>query len=318
MNVFLASAGVPAEHSAINTWRQLARAGSRHHVVDDPSAADVVLFTECHQLGSDWKLTAIRDSWIARSFPHRVMVYDQRDRPWLAFPGAYVSMPSSSFETEFQVAAGYVPVPGSAALRVAGRDLLVSFVGAATHPVRHRIFATSHPRALFEEALPVMFVGEETPEHRSRRTHFRETIARSSFVLCPRGHGTTTFRLFEVMAAARVPVVISDEWVPTAGPAWDRFSLQWPENRSIDELLQMLEGHESDATEMGLLAAEAFHSHFASDVVFDRVMDGLAEMVSRDGLRRFPTRGRRNRAYWRLVAAENLGRRVDRLRAARR
>jgi hypothetical protein len=51
-------------------------------------------------------------------------------------------------------------------------------------------------------------------------------IAWSKFVLCPRGYACSRWRLFETMMAGRVPVIISDQWVPPEGPAWERFSVR--------------------------------------------------------------------------------------------
>ena len=41
-------------------------------------------------------------------------------------------------------------------------------------------------------------------------------IRRTRFVLCPRGQGVSSIRLFEVMKSGRVPVIISDAFVPPA------------------------------------------------------------------------------------------------------
>src|ERR1041385_4875007 len=41
-------------------------------------------------------------------------------------------------------------------------------------------------------------------------------------------------------AAGRVPVVISDPWVPPRGPDWDALPIRWPEGRT-DGLVEALE-----------------------------------------------------------------------------
>src|SRR2546423_191766 len=109
--ILLASAGIPDLYSAIGGWRALAALDERHrhHLVEDPDAADIVLFTECHQLSDDWRLDGIRHSGLATTHCDKVYVYDQRDRPWCAFPGVYASMPQRWFEPRHQVAWSYVP-----------------------------------------------------------------------------------------------------------------------------------------------------------------------------------------------------------------
>ena len=100
MRVYLAATGViERRRSPILAFERLASTDvrGRHGLVDDPEEADLMLFTECHLLGTDWRLTAIRDSDDHRRFPSKTMVYDERDRPWGAFPGVYVSMPKRFF-----------------------------------------------------------------------------------------------------------------------------------------------------------------------------------------------------------------------------
>src|SRR4051812_8140793 len=76
-----------------------------HGVVADPSAADVVLFPQCHVV--DWRLRAIRDHEFVTQYRDKVMVYDIRDRPWRSFPGLYVSTPARQFDAGSQRAWGY-------------------------------------------------------------------------------------------------------------------------------------------------------------------------------------------------------------------
>ena len=56
----------------------------------------------------------------------------------------------------------------------------------------------------------------------------------------PRGLGVSSVRLFDTMRMARVPVILSDEWVEPIGPAWREFSLRIPERdfHCIPDLLE--------------------------------------------------------------------------------
>jgi hypothetical protein len=46
--------------------------------------------------------------------------------------------------------------------------------------------------------------------------HWRDVMARSTFSLCPRGLGRTSFRLYEALAVGSIPIYIWDdiEWLP--------------------------------------------------------------------------------------------------------
>jgi hypothetical protein len=180
----------------------------------------------------------------------------------------------------------------------------VSFLGSPTHPVRRELVALRHPRGHFDSVEGFLFHDWRSRDFAERRRHFAEVLFRSQFVLCPRGHGTSSIRLFEALAAGRVPVVISDQWVPPAGPDWDAISLRWPERGGFDALLQHLEDREPEAAAMGARARDAFTEWFAAPVWFDRAIEGLADLTARRGDADFPPRGIRRGAYGRLVAAD--------------
>lgn len=314
--IHLATVGVPKQYSAVGDWEHVARLDrvGEHTLVDDPEGADIVLFTECNQLGGDWRLGVIRSSETARRHRERTFVYDQRDRPWCAFPGVYVSMPASAFDHRRQAATSYVPAPephrrlGLEAPPDVAPDLLASFVGSATHAVRQPIFELRSPRLHVERVEDFMFHDSTSVDFEERRRRFAEVLFRSKFVLCPRGHGTASIRLFESLAAGRVPVVISDQWMAPPGPEWDRFAVRWSEQDPLEPLLDYLEELEPRASAMGALARQAFLDWFAPDVLFHRVATQLDELRRGGAARGFPTRGRRGRAYARLAVAETLGR----------
>jgi hypothetical protein len=309
MKVYLASAGVPPEWSAIPEYsQQLAeqRGPQRHHEVHDPAEADVVLFTDCHVIpSSDWALKAITSSEVARRFPHKVAIHNERARPWCRLPGVYVSMPASGFVARWQVAGTYFALdPLAASERLVGAaaepDILVSFVGGATHPCRDAIFRIRDPRSYVQRVDGFLLHDVQSERYDELRQHFADVVHRSKFVLCPRGHGTSSFRLYETMSAGRVPVIIADDWVPPIGPRWDEISIRWPEAH-IDDLPRHLAGRELEAAAMGARARDAYERWFARDVVLAHQLDHLEALTDSKGFSEFPRGGCRNRQYFRTL-----------------
>ena len=184
-----------------------------HHIVNDAESSDLVLFPHCHMLPTDWRLTTIREHPLVKHHREKVVVYDERDRPWCAFPGVYVSMPSPDFDRRAQKSWGYFRLPQTIAPRE-DPDLLFSFIGSPSDRTRQMLFQLHHPSAFVEEVRGFTFFDPSTPHFEERRTRFREIVGRSRFVLCPRGKGTSSFRIFEALSAGRVPVIIADEWMP--------------------------------------------------------------------------------------------------------
>ncbi len=121
-------------------------------------------------------------------------------------------------------------------------------------------------------------------------------------MLCPRGAGTSSIRLYETIAAGRVPVIIADQWVAPSGPHWEEFSIRWPEHR-VRDLPAFLAAIEPDAASMGRLAREAFDRWFAPDVALSLLLDQLDERRRAPDYAEFPAAGIRDGQYRRAGAA---------------
>jgi hypothetical protein len=113
---------------------------------------------------------------------------------------------------------------------------------------------------------------------------YGEISKASKFILCPRGMGTSSVRLFDTMRMGRVPVIISDQWVEPQGPCWEKFSLRVPE-ADFARLPALLEEHEAVAVEMGLLARAQWEEWFSERVCFHRVVEWCLDIKRR---RRLP------------------------------
>lgn len=291
------------------------RGGVQAWLTDDPDEADLVLFTQASML--PWQRRPILEHPTRLRHRDRSIVYDPGDRPWCAMPGIYTSMPSRAFRSPFQEAWGYADIEESrfVPLRTADRDLLFSFVGSLTHRCREPLLRLRHPRGVVDRTDGFVYWDPDSPAFVARRERFDDLLGRASFVLCPRGHGTASFRLFEVMAAGRVPVIISDDWVPPIGPDWSTFTLRIAEG-DLERLPALLEATEDRAVDMGRLAASTYDRWFANAVSFTRLAEAGIRIVQRSPLERFPRHGIRDSHRLRLAAAAALG--GARARLARR
>ncbi len=309
MKVHFATTRSTVAHTCVPAMVELLqnqRAPCGHVGVEDPADADVILFPDCHLMPKDWKLDEIVTSEAGRRFPHKIAVYDERDTPWCRFPGIYVSMPASHFARRWQVAGSYYGIRDPA-IRLdvdpaqIEQDLLFSFVGGRTHPCRDAIFRLQGPRVHIESPEGFVFYDPSSVRFDERRKSFAETLFRSKFVLCPRGAGTSSIRLYETLAAGRVPVIISDQWVPPAGPRWDQFSFRWPEDR-VGELPRLLHETEAAAESMGRRARAAYEEWFAADVALSSVLDQLEARRRAPDFADFPAGGRHDGQYLRAGA----------------
>ena len=298
---------VPSVRAQLNSQREAHRLVE----VDDPVNADIILFTECQLLPSDWRMNAISRSEIARAFPHTIAVYDERDRPWSSLPGIYVSMPRRAVNPTWQVAGSYWHIDqpadrlGPGYVAPGHPQYLYSFVGSPTHKCRRSIFSLpASGRARVVRIDDFLFYDSTPPRFEERRQRFAGIVFESSFVLCPRGRGLSSIRLYEVLAAGRVPVIIADDWVAPTGPDWPSCSLRWPESR-IAELPAERERLEPKAHEMGRVARLALEAWFATDVALTVQIGQLAALLATNSRQDFPSRRVRD-AYFRKVRKDEF------------
>jgi hypothetical protein len=293
MKVFVSEVRRP---DAPGRFDQLAAASTtqRHGIADSPDDADIVLFTDVHY--DDWRRRSLRKDPLLLAHRDRTLVYDEADRPWLAWPGIYASMPRSRFDLRWQRAWLYPMVEEVrfVPLRTEQPTQLVSFTGSPTHGCREPLFGLRDPRLRVTRVEGFMFYDRSSRDFDARRAAYERVIADSHFVLCPRGHGTGSFRLQEVLAAGRVPVVISDEWVPPHNVDLSRCVIRWPE-RAYDGLLDHLASiGEDELRAMQADAAEVFDRYFSRATSFDRIVDLAVDILATRPARAFPTHGWRN------------------------
>ena len=300
MNVcFAATDKFPVEWSYIALFTELAardRVGA-HVVTTDPDSADLILFVD-PQLPHRWTLEAIRAHPFVSKYPDKTFIYDERDLSWCALPGIYPSVLASVYDARRQRSYSYfrdfgTPQTAETLAEAAPPDLLFSFLGANNHRVRRQVLGLTHPRALIEDTSRLKiydFTGENTEEAAQevaqRRRLFAETLRRSQYVLCPRGRGASSFRIFETLRAGRVPVIISDEWTEPEGPDWEGCRLRVRE-ADVKRIPALLEAQEGTFGEMSQNALQVYAEWFAPDVIFHQIMEKCEELLQR-GARPIP------------------------------
>lgn len=251
-----------------------------HSLADDPETADLILFLDGHQHYRDLELNAIRRHPLVMRHREKAFIYSEVDQPWCAMPGLYVAMPKPSFEPQRQRACAYLTLPNPlvAAGPEAEPDLLFSFMGRGGNRTRERILSLKHPRASIVDTSAVDFFGDPTQAVEQQRKRYAETMGRSKFVLCPAGAGPSSFRIFETLAAGRVPVIVSDLWVPPAGPKWADCAIFVPE-KEIERMGEILEEAEAGFPAMARAARGAWEEWFAPEVLFHRMTEALKDIM---------------------------------------
>lgn len=277
----------------------------RHSLTGDAEIADIILFVDLHQRPGGVLLSLLYQHPLVRRYRDKVFVYDERDRPWLTFPGLYTSVRRSAFDPRRQRSCPYIRLNNSLQEpQNSHPDLLFSFQGAQTHPCREAVLALNHPRALVENTSNFnFFEGLESESAKlAQKRHYTQTVGRSKFVLCPRGHGPSSFRLFETLSIGHVPVIISDEWVAPEGPNWGDCSLLVRE-ADINSIPHLLEEREADFLALSQAAHEIYQEWFSHQVLWNRMMDWCEDLL-RNGIVGHKKFYRFDRFYLRAAAEQ--------------
>ena len=212
MKVFLTSAyedpepiGALKRYAAVDGVRE-------HHVVASAEDADVILFVENSHYSDDFFFRRLLAHPVLKRFPSKTLMYNEQDRPFHVIPGLYVSMPRSRFDGRRQRACAFIQDLNDYFDDFTGADtsyepdLLYSFLGRGHRGVRASILSVRHPRGLVEDTSHFdpfsSKAGETAADTYQRRNWYVEVMSRSRFALCPRGAGTSTYRVYEAM---RIP-----------------------------------------------------------------------------------------------------------------
>ncbi len=300
MRLFITSAYPDLE--PLKSFRAIAAHGVRHRVAESPQSADAILFVENSHYHDDLFFSRLKRNPLVHRFREQTFMYNEHDRPWLLLPGLYCSMPARWFDRSRQIATRYIRLLNPVDVSTSSGDLLVSFMGRARTALRKRIVCLSHPNSVFTDTsdFSAFFSGTDTPNHKK----YADVLRRSKFVVCPRGVGTSSIRLFECLRAGRVPIIVSDQWVEPEGPDWSTCSIRVPE-RDVERIPQIAEEAESRWREMASAARKVWATYFDDKVYFDRVGDALTALLSRRSWResraqRMPTVPG---TYWRVRMA---------------
>jgi hypothetical protein len=243
------------------------QAATAHTLVPDPDAADLVL-APIQFTGYGPCFERLRRSPAYRRHAHKLVVYCPDDNQFPALRGLYPAAPRRWVARGWAMPAHYVSAHIQKFRFVAdelrSKDVLFSFVGSRTHPVRERILRLQHPGVVVIDSTPTgkaRYWWEGPNKDRFFAT-FRDVTRRSQFVICPRGISPSSIRLFEAMEAATVPVIVADDLELPRGPTWELFSVRVRE-REVDTIPALIDRIKDRAAEMGWAARRAWKAYFS-------------------------------------------------------
>jgi hypothetical protein len=252
--------------------------------VHNPEEADIIVIFE------KWTFNRVKtyiDELYACSlvmdFPNKVFTMNDDDFPCGFLPGLYISLRPKTYNPLRHRTCCYAGTINEFIDEYYKEafstkpSLLFSFRGNIdNHPVRRRILMKYSNRSDSKMTAINLFHHEYTAEQKKQ---YIQEILNSYFVLCPGGFSPSSYRLYEVMALARCPVIISDSWIPIEGIAWDKCSIKVRESQ-IRLIPKVLQERKEDAIRLGLNARKVWEDNFSEESRFQRYMDYIIDIYS--------------------------------------
>ena len=147
--------------------------------------------------------------------------------------------------------------------------MLWSFTGTVSNaPVRQRLAELNDPEGrvidtrYYNDVIRWHFGDTHRADGRAAFASYAKSLGRSAFVLCPRGYGASSIRLFEAMQVGRCPVIVSDDWLPPPFVDWSSCSIRVPE-ANVQEIPAILRQRHDEAAQLGREARQVWERFFA-------------------------------------------------------
>jgi hypothetical protein len=245
-------------------------------IVSDTASADCIILTRGPQLSDRPTLQYFKP---LRKSDITTLVWDYGDFPLGRMSGFYCSLSASLFDRKRHRSLCY-PITYNELVDDADKSIAsrqYSFVGGITSRVR------KHLAGLKGDGLVKIQGGDWNnmfDRSGSRwKNEFVNSLNVGRFILCPRGNGVGSVRLFEAMKSRRVPVIISDKFVLPSGIQWENCSVRVPE-RHVREIPKLLERFETSWPAMADSARRSWEDHFSEKTLLTTIGRATMEILA--------------------------------------
>lgn len=256
-----------------------------HELTDDPAEADLILFAEVYDGLDPYFFDVVRHP-VFRCFPDKCVLYHINDTTASLCRTISPSVESTHLNARCRRSFSYMFRVHENPFRSAEWDrdrptrFLFSFVGdPSTHPVREQLLKLRYSDALLRGASGVSAMGMDDVQREAFQRRYIEEMLESLFVLCPRGLGPASMRLFEAMEMGRAPVIIGDSWLPVAKLPWADFAF-FVKEKDVGQIPSLLAANCHRAVAMGRKARAVWEQYFSPECVFGELIATAAELLS--------------------------------------
>jgi hypothetical protein len=269
-------------------WDLYSRSSDKLHTwVETADEADLVFLCNVMQPGN----SDIRRHPLLHAYREKTFVLSEQWQPPFDVAGIYANAPKKfAWRSRFRTGSYALHHPDfknrlienfdpGQALPPERRDIFASFLGRDCHPVRKALFAAKPARSdvLIEDTSWFDAFSHSQARKDAAQARYFNICLRSRFLLCPRGAGPNSIRLFESMKMGIAPVIIADAWIRPEGIDWDSFAI-FIREKDAAGWAEILAAHDSEFIERGRLARQAYLERFAPEVYFNYLVESACSI----------------------------------------
>jgi hypothetical protein len=241
----------------------------------------IVLFEGYGDHSLSYAKSLLQCPFIAKYFP-RILTINHNDIAWPLLRGCYTSLGKHAIDLISFRSICYPSVYNWETENIRSEDtrcekrLMASFRGnLESHIIRRRL------AKIYRDSSSIRVTNASAGWYAHsdiQRKDFVTEALDSHFILCPRGHSPSTYRLYEAMALGRCPVIISDDWAPPQNIDWPSCSLRVAENE-IAHLPKFLEGKLQYSDQLGAAARREWEKSFRCTTKFSYFAQQLTSLA---------------------------------------
>lgn len=256
-------------------------------LIENPDEADIILFCERDPQPFDYYHFKVLSSSLYKKYREKCVLYSDGDRPISLMPMLSPSFEKKYFNKKINISApyisrDYVNKPINKILTPPKKKYLFSFIGRVeSHDSRAKIMRLTSENAYLKDTSKLRSWELKGNKKEKYIESYKSVSLESKFILCPRGEGANSYRLYETMKHGISPVIISDDWVPMKGPDWEKFSIRVSE-KNIDKIPEILKNIETSHEKMGEIAYENWEKWIKEDVCFHNIASMGYQLLSND------------------------------------
>lgn len=268
------------EKSPLPVWKNLINfSNTNSNFTDDPDDADRIIFIDLHQAHHLDVRKSVAQHRLYKQHSHKILVWNEKDCPFFDVRGLYVNVPEKLKGEPTIVPIPYLFVPADSLFNgtnfsTLARTVTCTYRGTNTHKCR-KVLSTLE---LSGYSLINSTVSNSIPQN-----EFLAELDNSVHALCPRGHGLTSFRLYEVMARGCLPVIIADGWVPPKGISWQSFCT-FVDEKDTAKFADQLDYTITEVTQRQKTLVNEFNTHLAPNVRMNYFLDQISDIPFGDCL----------------------------------